>query len=137
MEKLEFETLRHRIGKAFGRPPIAPAPVVIEVKATPWGEPRVHLNRPPRSRGGVGAAALCATACVALIVGAHGHLRPAEVRPVEVHSVEVRPAEVRTDGRVFCPPSVPVIDDLPEAVEMLRVGHWRRPASTSARARLR
>jgi hypothetical protein len=124
MEKLEFETLRHRIGKAFGRPPIAPAPVVIEVKATPWGEPRVHLNRPPRSRGGVGAAALCATACVALIVGAHGHLRPAEVRPVEVHSVEV-------------PPSVPVIDDLPEAVEMLRVGHWRRPASTSARARLR
>lgn len=77
MEKLEFETLRHRIGKAFGRPPIAPAPVVIEVKATPWGEPRVHLNRPPRSRSGVGAAALCATACVALIVGAHGHLTAA------------------------------------------------------------
>jgi hypothetical protein len=78
MKKLEFESARDRIGKAFGRPPIAPAPIVVEVIANrprPWGEPRKETaKRPPRSWGGVGVAVLCAAACPAIIVGVRDQL---------------------------------------------------------------
>jgi hypothetical protein len=78
MEQIGFESARERIRKAFGRPAIAPAPVVIEVKANPpcpWGEPGVHVNRPPFSRRGVGPVVLGAAACVALFVGFHDKVR--------------------------------------------------------------
>jgi hypothetical protein len=70
MNKLEFESDRDRIRKAFGRPAIDPPPRVIEVHANPapiWGEPRVAVNRPPRSWRGVGPVVLCAAALVLLV----------------------------------------------------------------------
>ena len=138
MEKLEFETSRHRIGKAFGRPPIAPAPVVIEVKATPWGEPRVHLNGRPRSWGGVGAAALCAAACLALIVGARGHLTAAAPFNATAPAAETW---VDDDGATSMPDHVTgdALDDRCEklwtvlnAQDDIRVAEGAKPGFTRA-----
>ena len=43
--------------------------------------------------------------------------------PLSFAPRRVRPFEVWTNGGLFCPPSVPNIDALPEEFEMLWVGH--------------
>jgi hypothetical protein len=69
-------------------------------------------------------------------------VRPAEVRPVEIRlgevlHGEVRAVEVRTNGGLFCPPTIPDIDALQEEFEMLCIGHWLPAGSTSVSARPR
>jgi hypothetical protein len=75
MKQIGFESASERIRKAFGRPPIAPPPTVIEVVAnrpSPWGEPRVHARRPSRSHvsnaSWTGIAGLCAIGLVAVLI---------------------------------------------------------------------